>query len=308
MKNFHIVIIVLAIIVIVLVFTFVNFREASNGEIIEQSTLAKVSELDVPEEEIVPGGPPRDGIPPIDAPEFIMSENINFLDDESLGILVKVNDDLRFYPYNILNWHEIVNDEIGGKPLSITYCPLCATGIVFEREIAGKVYDFGTSGMLYQSNLVMYDRQTDSLWSQVLGGAIKGPLKGTYLQIYPSSIIEFGEAKKLYPDMKVLSAETGYSRNYQINPYSGYETSDDIWFGVEYDDRRLEPKEIIYTISVDGVFKAYYVLNGHELEITINEDKEIVVFDKTANKRVHGFVAFWFSWITHHENAEVWLG
>ncbi len=316
----HLIWIIVLIVVIALALVINNNKIFLSEKInIEKANISERSELDVPEDEIISGGPGRDGIPPIDAPKFISPEKADFLNEKSPGLLVKVNNDIRFYPYNILNWHEIVNDEIGGKPLTITYCPLCATGIVFEREINGKILDFGTSGKLYQSNLVMYDRQTDSLWSQVLGGAIKGELKGTYLKIYPSSILEFGEAKKLYQEMKVLSTETGHKRSYTLNPYGNYENEEEIYFPVKNTDKRLSAKELIYGISIDGTFKAYHYNNliekgklndnvaGHELEIKINEDKEIIIFDKTTGKRAHGFVSFWFAWITHHPDANVWI-
>lgn len=303
----------LALIAIILLAIVVSFNIKTEDQ------EASESELDINEEEIISGGPPKDGIPSIDNPKFIKPEEANFLKDDSLGLLVKVNEDVRFYPHNILNWHEIVNDNIGGKPLAITYCPLCASGIVFEREIQGKVYDFGTSGMLYQSNLVMYDRQTDSLWSQLLGGSIKGEMKGTYLKVYPSSILEFGEAKKLYQNLLILSIDTGYNRDYGTNPYGDYETTETIYFPVKNTDKRLKAKELVYSISIDGKFKAYHynnlskkkelqdTLNNHKLIISVDEDKEIIVFDKTTDKRVYGFTSFWFSWITHHPDAEVWI-
>ncbi len=278
-------------------------------------------EGEVPLDEIISGGPPKDGIPPIDNPKFVsVTDAKDFVEDSTLGILIKLNEDIRFYPYNILVWHEIVNDEVGGKPLSITFCPLCATGIVFEREVDSKILDFGTSGKLYQSNLVMYDRQSDTFWSQAEGRAIRGELFPTTLTRYPSSIVEFSKAAKLNPNMKVLSTKTGYVRDYKRNPYQGYENTEDIYFPINHPDRRLPAKLVIYGISVDGKFKAYdYLklidkkkledtLNGHKLEISVSLEDEIVVFDNTANKRIVGFNSFWFSFATHNPDAEIWTG
>jgi hypothetical protein len=275
----------------------------------------------VPLDEIVSGGPPKDGIPPIDDPKFVSIDGArSFVSAETQGILVKVGDDVRFYPYNIMLWHEIVNDEIGGKPLSITFCPLCATGIVFEREIDGTIYDFGTSGKLYQSNLVMYDRQTDSYWSQALGKAIVGEMTGTELVVYPSAIVDFGTAAEKNPEMKVLSTDTGHVRDYSFDPYSGYEDSDFVGFGADFVDRRLPAKTLVYGIFVDGQPKAYEFLklielsemrdevNGHNLLITVSEDKEINVFDETADRRIVGIVSFWFSWSVHNPDSEIWTG
>lgn len=276
---------------------------------------------EVPLDEIISGGPPRDGIPPIDNPKFVDAKKAkDFVKDDTLGILVKVDNNIRFYPYNILTWHEIVNDEVDGKPLSITFCPLCATGIVFEREVNNKILDFGTSGKLYQSNLVMYDRQTDTLWSQAEGRAIRGDLFPTKLTTYPSSILEFSKAAELNPGMKVLSTDTGHIRNYRLNPYQGYEDTEDIYFPIKNSDKRLPAKLLIYGISIDGKFKAYDydkliqkgelsdTLNGHSLEISITDEDEIIVFDKSANKRIVGFNSFWFSFATHNPDAEIWTG
>lgn len=282
---------------------------------------SQTKEGEVPLDEIVSGGPPRDGIPPIDKPKFVSVDKAkDFVKDDTLGILVKVSDEQRFYPYNILTWHEIVNDEVGGKPLSITFCPLCATGIVFERQVGQRVLDFGTSGKLYQSNLVMYDRQTDTLWSQAEGRAIRGEMFPTRLNIYPSSILEFSKAAELKPDMKVLSTDTGHIRNYKLNPYQGYEESEVIYFPIKNSDERLPAKLLIYGISIDSKFKAYDydkliqqrtlmdTLNGHALEITVNAEDEIIVFDKTANLRIVGFNSYWFSFATHNPDAEIWTG
>ena len=283
----------------------------------EESSIS--SELQVNTNEIISGGPPKDGIPSIDEPKFIEVSEATFLNNNSPGILVQFEEDVRFYPFAILVWHEIVNDVVGGKTLAITYCPLCESSIVFEREINGKIYDFGTSGKLYQSNLVMYDRQTGSLWSQVLGGSILGPLQGTYLQIYPSSFLTFSDVQDLYPEAKVLSTGTGYQRDYSRNPYGTYAISEDIYFPVENSDGRLPAKELIYAFSIEGEFKAYSYKNlikkkelkdrvaGHNVVITVSDAKEIIVHDQTENKRVYGFTSFWFAWVTHHPDAEVWI-
>ena len=129
-------------------------------------------------DDIIPGGPPPDGIPPIDHPKFLPAADVHFLDPREPVIALDINGDARAYPAQILVWHEIVNDTIGGVPVAVTYCPLCNTGIAFKRPtINGQLLDFGTSGKLYRSNLVMYDRETGSLWPQVLGQAVIGPLK-----------------------------------------------------------------------------------------------------------------------------------
>ncbi len=274
--------------------------------------------------EIVSGGPPKDGIPPIDDPKYVSVEEAeDFVNDATNGILVKVGSSAWFYPYNIMTWHEIVNDTLREVPLSITFCPLCGTGIVFERTIEdGTVLDFGTSGKLWQSNLVMYDRQTDSYWPQVTGVASVGKLTGTELKLYPSSLIDFASVKEQFPEAKVLSDDTGHFRNYQRNPYQGYDDNESVFFPVSNESDRLHPKQLVYTLSVDGEFKAYHYdniseaglngvvrdnFNGHELDITVGEDGEINVFDKTDNKRVIGFIGMWFSHVAVHPDTPLWV-
>lgn len=310
--------ILISIVILIVIFVFIVVMQNRVRKIQETSILP--SKLWVDSREIISGGPPRDGIPSLNNPHFIALENVDFLSDNSPGIAVKADEDIRFYPFAILVWHEIVNDIFGKKPLAITYCPLCESSIVFEREIDGTLYDFGTSGKLYQSNLVMYDRQTNSLWSQILEGAISGPLKGTFLKVYPSSLLTFGELKQLYPDAKVLSTETGYERNYAKNPYGNYAFSNEIYFPVAHKDQRLNAKTLVYAFSIDEKFKAYDYLKliergefrdtlaGHDVIITVGEDKEIIVQDLTVDKRVYGFTSFWFAWATHHPDAELWTG
>ena len=272
----------------------------------------------VPLEEIVSGGPSKDGIPAIDHPKFVTAEEAkSFVTNNTLGLYIEVNIEKRWYPFNILTWHEIVNDIIEDKPLAMTFCPLCASGLVFERTIDGKVLDFGTSGMLYQSNLVMYDRQTDSLWSQILGKAIVGKLAGTELKLYSADTLLFSTVQDI-PGLKVLSTDTGYIRDYQHNPYVDYESANEIMFPVKNKDNRLPSKTLVWTISVDGVLKSYVIdkvisrgefddiVHSHQLVISVDDKKAIHVYDKTAQKNIFGFRAFWFSVVAHNPSIELW--
>lgn len=178
----------------------------------------------VPYEEIISGGPPKDGIPPIDEPKFISVEEAGeWLRPVEPVILVQVGEDARAYPLQILTYHEIVNDTIGGLPLAITFCPLCNTAIVFERTVDERLLDFGTTGHLRFSNLLMYDRQTETWWQQGNGEAIIGELLGARLEFYPGAIISWDEFRSSFPAGKVLSRETGFSRPYGRNPYIGYD-------------------------------------------------------------------------------------
>ncbi len=174
--------------------------------------------------EILSGGPPKDGIPAVDDPKFISVEEAKqwLLPIEPV-IRVQVGDDARAYPLQILTWHEIVNDAVGGVPLTVTFCPLCNTAIAFERTVDGRVLDFGTTGRLRFSNLIMYDRQTETWWQQATGEAIAGELTGTRLKFYPATIIAWADFNTHHPDGKVLSRDTGFGRDYGRNPYAGYD-------------------------------------------------------------------------------------
>ncbi|MFN3476636.1 MAG: DUF3179 domain-containing protein [Candidatus Methylomirabilales bacterium] len=213
----------------------------------------------VPLEEIRAGGPPPDGIPAIDRPKFVSVEEAKtWLGDQEPVLTFIRGGDARAYPLQILIWHEIVNDTVGGVPVAITYCPLCNSALVFDRRIGGEVYDFGTSGMLYKSDLVMYDRKTHSLWAQMEGKAIVGELAGLTLQVLPSGIVSFGAWRRAFPHGKVLSRETGHPRPYGRNPYVGYDRPDGtpfLFFGSL--DQRLPPMERVVALSFSNEEKAY---------------------------------------------------
>jgi len=212
----------------------------------------------VPLERIVSGGVPKDGIPSIDRPKFVSAEEADkFLSDKDLVFGIHYNGEARAYPAMILVWHEIVNDWIGGKPVLVTYCPLCHSTIAFERLIDGQPVEFGVSGKLYNSDLVMYDRKTDTYWSQILGKAIVGELAGRELKPIPMDHTQWGLWKRFYPATKVLSKETGHIRPYGADPYGDYYTSNIIVFPVESMDSRLHPKTIIFGLMVGAEQKAY---------------------------------------------------
>ncbi|CAD6523801.1 conserved exported hypothetical protein [metagenome] len=211
----------------------------------------------IPLDKIKSGGPPKDGIPSIDNPKFANVQNANFMSDSDTVIGLEINGTAKAYPLFILVWHEIVNDNVGGVPVAVTYCPLCYTNQVFERIIDGKEVEFGTSGKLYNSNLLMYDRLTDSYWSQALGVAVKGELAGYKLNLIPFDVITWGDWKKMHPDTTILTTDTGFIRSYATDPYGNYYTEPRIMFPVEHTDDRLLPKEIILGFGIDGNYKAY---------------------------------------------------
>jgi hypothetical protein len=174
--------------------------------------------------EILSGGPPKDGIPPIDRPQLVsVGEADGWLEPMEPVILLQIGREARAYPLQILVWHEIVNDVVDGIPVLVTFCPLCNTAIAFERTLDGRVLDFGTTGRLRFSNLIMYDRQTETWWQQATGEAIAGELTGRRLEFLPAAIIAWEEFQAAYPEGQVLSTDTGHLRPYGQNPYVGYD-------------------------------------------------------------------------------------
>jgi len=213
----------------------------------------------VPYSELLALLPVRDGIPAIDEPTFIApGEASAWLADNEPVITFEHSGDARAYPLQIMTYHEIVNDEVGDLPVTVTFCPLCNSAIVFDRNLYGTVYDFGTSGWLRNSDLVMYDRQTESLWQQFTGEGIVGTLAGAQLTFLPSSIVSFADFKAGYPEGMVLSRETGHQRPYGQNPYPGYDAIGQNPFAfVGVPDGRLAAMERVITVSLDEVDVAY---------------------------------------------------
>ncbi|HZB16978.1 MAG TPA: DUF3179 domain-containing protein [Nitrososphaeraceae archaeon] len=252
--------IILSIIIVIPIIINVNPTNASITTSNVNSADASEERHTVPLDQIVSGGPPPDGIPSIDNPKFIsVQEASKFLEDSELVLGLNINGDIRSYPLQILVWHEIVNDEVGGVPVAVTYCPLCFTNQVFNRTIddVQEVVEFGTSGKLYNSNLVMYDRTSKSLWSQALAEGILGKHAGTKLERVPFDIAYWKEWKELYPDSKVLSRDTGSNRPYGADPYGDYYTNSDVLFPVLNRDDRLGLKEIVVGLENKEQHKAY---------------------------------------------------
>jgi hypothetical protein len=209
--------------------------------------------------EIISGGPPPDGIPPIDEPKFQRVQEVDWLDDREPVIVLEIDGDARAYPLQIMTWHEIVNDEVGGDPVSVTFCPLCNTAYAFVRpEVDGDVTTFGTSGKLYNSNLVMYDRATESYWPQAWGKAVMGPLTGTELERVPAQIVSWNDFRASFPEGLVLSRDTGHERDYGINPYPGYDDIDNPPFLFTGDvDGRLAAVERVLGVEAGNHVTAF---------------------------------------------------
>jgi hypothetical protein len=210
----------------------------------------------VPLEEIVSGGPPRDGIPAIDRPRFESVREANrWLGDRDPVMVVEHGAEVQAYPLAILIWHEIVNDVVGGLPVAVTFCPLCNTALVFDRRVGGRVLDFGTTGRLRHSDLVMYDRQSESWWQQATGDAIVGEMTGTKLRFVPQTTLAWRTARQTYPGLRVLSRDTGHRRDYGRNPYVGYDDRSNSPirdFFRRDTDPRLPAMERVVAVEVGG--------------------------------------------------------
>ena len=284
-KYFFVIVSAVAVISISLILTLspTSHVQSSNVESSKTQSLSSQTNIMItngikhiiPLDEIKNGGPPKDGIPSIDKPKFIPVSEAKFLKDDDLVIGVQIDGQTKAYPLFILVWHEIVNDRFGTTPVAVTYCPLCFTTQVFDRRINGTDVEFGTSGKLYNSNLVMYDRYTNSYWSQALGEGITGELTGYKLEKIPFDLIRWSDWKSLYPNSKVLSTDTGFERSYGADPYGDYYTDPRIIFPVSNEDNRMGPKEMIIGYESSNEYKAYKI-------------KDIVsskLIDDTAGKR-----------------------
>ena len=215
------------------------------------------TKLSVKLDEIMSGGPSKDGIPSIDNPVFKPIAEISDIADREPVIGFEINGDARAYPLRVLMWHEIVNDTVGGKPVTITFCPLCNAAIVFDRTVNGKVLDFGTTGLLRNSDLVMYDRQSQSWWQQFTGTAIVGSMLGTELKTLPVRLESFANFKKRFPEGKVLVPNNPDMRNYGRNPYTNYDRMAFPFLYTGEMPKGIKPMERVIAFRRDGKLQVY---------------------------------------------------
>lgn len=235
--------------------------------------------------EIISGGPPPDGIPPIDDPVFVtVAAADEYLSDAEPVVLLEIDGDARAYPVQVLIWHEIVNDTVGDVPVAITYCPLCNSAVSYVREVRGVETTFGTSGRLFASALVMYDRATESLWTHFDGRAVVGVLAGDSLEPIGSPLIAWQDFKESYPAGKVLDRDsTGFSRDYGRNPYVGYDDQDGsaFLFRGALDDRAQALQRVV-GVTIDDDAKAWTIgaVSGGVARATPSQvaGQEIVIF------------------------------
>jgi hypothetical protein len=278
------------------------------------------SKHSVPLDQILSGGPPKDGIPAILKPVFVKATEAGFLSDQDRILGLVEGSEAKAYPIKILNWHEIVNDTLAGKPVLVTYCPLCGTGIGFHPIVNGRPLTFGVSGLLYQSDMVMYDHQSESLWSQISMESIAGPMTGATLKHIFLEHTTWGEWRRAHPATLVLSTKTGFSRNYQRDPYLGYAQQADLMFPTAKTDSRFHPKEWILGLEVGGSFKAYPFselkkvkgpvhdhIDGQQVQIRFNAKANSASATDAAGKPLPSVMAFWFAWYAFHPETKVFM-
>ena len=293
---------------------------ASVASAVERKNGFDVSNALIDVNEILSGGPGKDGIPAIDKPKFVAAKHAGFISPKDRVLGLVIDGVAKAYPVKILNWHEIVNDRIRGNAFVVTYCPLCGTGVAFWSNVRGRKLTFGVSGLLYNSDVLFYDRQTESLWSQIAAKAVSGKLAGADLEQLVLAHTTWGDWLEKHPRTLVLSTKTGYLRSYNINPYAGYEESRKLYFQVNHKaPKTYHPKERVLGVNASGIYKAYpfVELNKHgksqfvdvvnEQTFTIHWDQEHQsgsIMDSNGNE-VPVMQAFWFAWFGFHPDTEV---
>ena len=242
--------------------------------------------------QIVLGTAHKDDIPAIDKPVYESVGSADaYLNDAGYGMIVKVGSRTRFYPFQILVWHEVVNETFNGRDLLVTFDPLTYTSAVYDRTDT-----FGVSGKIWNSNTLLYDRTTESLWSQLRGEAIEGDLAGTMLTRYPSQVMTWATFKAEYPYGQVLSRETGIDRDYTQDPYEGYYESAAIWFPLDHEDVRLSPKSLVFGVEREGRTIAFPVDSLEEFDTiqALVEESDILV------------PSYWFAWAAMYPQTQVY--
>lgn len=299
--------------VLVLIYVTKVGAESFNGFDLSNSLISK--------KDIVQGGPPRDGIPAISNPSYVSAADASFLKSEDIVLGIEINGAAFAYPRHIMNWHELVNDEFKGGAFLISYCPLCGSGMAFSSNVAEQRLTFGVSGLLYNNDLIFYDQQTDSLWSQIERRAISGEFAGQKLQQLYLEHTSWQDWLSKHPDTRVLSEQQGFKRNYRHDPYTGYDTSSQVFFKTlrEAPDD-FHSKEKVLGLQINGHAKAYPFselkkheqasfddeLGGVPYRVFWNEEAGSATVKALTDQEVlTPTVAFWFAWYNFHPKTEI---
>ncbi len=251
----------------------------------------------IPRNEVRDGGPGKDGIPALSEPELVSLDEITWLQDDDLVLAFADGEEIRAYPHPILDWHEIINDKTENHSVSVIYCPLTGTGIGWNRILNGNETTFGVSGLLYNSNIIPYDRATNSNWSQLLLKSVNGSLSGQEAETYNLVETSWETWKKMYPASKVVSKNTGYSRSYGSYPYGAYRENESLIFPVSNADNRLHAKERVLAIFKDEKARAFTFdaltennniildnLSGKKIIVTGSQEDNLMVAFQTVTE------------------------
>ena len=278
-----------------------------------------LSRSDVPLSEIHRGGPPRDGIPALTDPEFRPPGSENWLQDDDRVLGVHHNGVAKAYPLGIMNYHEVVNDLFADEPIAVTYCPLCFTGIAFRaQEPDGTRLLLGVSGLLYNSDVLLYDRRTESLWSQIAARAISGPRRGDILETIPVANTTWSAWRAEHPESLVLSRNTDHARNYDRDPYAAYAEDEALMFPVRFRMHGKHPKTLVLGVEIDGQARAYPLtafpetgqhqlqdeLGGKSISVLIDADAQTGRVLSAQGEEITSLIAYWFAWFAFHPDTD----
>lgn len=279
----------------------------------------RLDKLLVPREEVLSGGVAKDGIPAISRPTMLSAEEARYLRPSDRVIGVMLSEEARAYPLKVLAQHEIVNDRIADVPVAVTYCPLCDSAALFDRRVGDKTYEFGVSGLLYNSNVLMYDRgnQEGGLWSQLMAQGVSGATSGASLKPLPLELTTWSDWRNRHPKTLVLAVEANSERRYDNDPYRNYFTSPNLMFPARPRSSRLPAKQQVLGVWADGAAKAYPLAALAKLEGPLSEQiagkKFTIFFDpkaksarvEQADDGVQWAYSFWFAWYAFHPKTEV---
>ena len=269
---------------------------------------------------IVQGGPPRDSIPSINQPKYVSVAEAGFMKRDDIVLGIKIGNKAFAYPRHILNWHEIVNDQFDSTPFVITYCPLCGSGLAFSSKVKDQHLKFGVSGLLYNNDLVFYDQETESLWSQIEKRAISGQFVGVELKQLLLEHTTWEAWEKANPATVVLSDDQGFKRNYRHDPYTGYDTSSQVFFKtLRQAPKDFHSKEKVLGITINGEAKAYPFselnkfakasfqdkLAGTAYTVHWNAAAQSATLIAQQGETLTPTVAFWFAWYNFHPEAAI---
>ncbi len=266
--------------------------------------------------ELNQGCPKIDCIPSIDNPTYDAISAVSFLHDDDVMMLVDYNGVQKAYPRKIMQSHEIVNDYFDGKPVAMTYCPLCGTSVAFEPIINGERVEFGVSGVLHNSDLVMYDRKTRSLWGQLTGRSIVGSQSGQRLKSISAALMTWQQLKENYPQSQVLLPPTEGTEEYDNFHYQKYTESDKLMFPVSLTDARLATKKWVYGIEIDDSFVAFeeeYLKDntpivesyGKHILVVTYKNGSATAIDKRTNEQFNVIRSYWFAWFAFHPETQL---